>query len=119
MREAGKRRTGLVAFVILVAFLGGGFVGARYLGHIGRTPCWQVVADLETARNTLAETFGGGEAGVAALTTLRDAARRRPDCFSPTTRQLYEVTPDTGPTDTPATEPQPSATTATSEASPS
>ena len=99
-----RSRAGIVVLGILIAFLTGGVVGAMFFGHIGRTPCWQVVADLEAAQDTLAETFGTGPEGEAALQTLRDAARSRPDCFSPTSREVLEgVVPSSGGTD----EPQP------------
>ena len=88
----------LVAVTVL-AFVAGAMVGVFFLADVVRTPCWQVVADLEPAGDTLAETFGDGEEGAAALATIREAAQQRPDCFSPSDRESIDQMTNTNPSD--------------------
>jgi hypothetical protein len=83
----------------LLAFALGVAVGSLFLSDVWRTPCWEVRDDLQGARDTLSATFGGGEEGAAALATLREAARDRPDCFSPEERELFNAEPSDGGTD--------------------
>lgn len=100
MTEVGPRRSSAaLAALLLVALIVGGVVGAVFFGDVGETPCWQLTQGLEPTRDTLATTFGGGEEGRAALATMRDASQRRPDCFPPSARELYNVEPDAGGTD--------------------
>ena len=87
------------ALLLLGAFLVGGIAGAVFFGDVGEKPCWQVTQDLEPVRDTVARTFGGGEEGRAALATMRDASQRRPDCFPPSARELYNLEPDDTGTD--------------------
>lgn len=83
------------ALVVAVAlFVGGVVVGAYVLGGAGQEPCWQVEQDLQAARDTLSETFGGGLEGRTALGTLADTADQRPDCFSPATRESLRALHD-------------------------
>lgn len=96
-----KTQFGLQTFVLsaVAAFVVGVTVGSLFIADVWRTPCAEVLADLQDARNTLSETFGTGEEGAAALATLREAARDRPDCFSQADRALLHAEPAEGGTD--------------------
>ena len=88
-----------VVAVAVVAFLAGGALSAVVIGDVLQTPCTEVTADLQDERDTLSETFGSGEEGDAALSTMRNAAQRRPDCFSQAERDLFNAVPSGGGTD--------------------
>lgn len=75
--------------VVAAAVFGAGVVvGAYALGRAGEPPCWQVQQDLEAAKSVVAETFGDGPEGEAALAQVQERTEDRPDCFSPATRDL-------------------------------
>lgn len=97
-----KRTMGLVVAAVLL-FGAGVAVGGYVLGDAGDRPCWQVERDVQQARDTLAETFGGGDEGQAAMDELAAAAADHPNCFSPQDREsiskMAEIEPSTGGTD--------------------
>ena len=87
-----SRQTALVALILvaLVAFAGGAVFGAYGLGRVGDEPCWQVQRELQPAQDKLAETFGSGEEGRAAIARAHETTKDRPDCFDPRTRAFFE-----------------------------
>lgn len=78
-----------MVLVAAAVFGAGVVVGAYTLGGAGEPPCWQVQQDLDAAKDVLAETFGGGPEGEAALAQVQEKTESRPDCFSPATRDLF------------------------------
>lgn len=97
----------LSVILVAVAVFGAGVaVGAYGLGGAGRPPCWQVEQDLQAAQDALAETFGSGPDGEAALAQVQEKTEERPDCFSPATRDLFRRQREQGGTQRPGpTEP--------------
>src|SRR5688500_3321813 len=98
----GRTRVLTAVLVLLVIFGLGVVVGAFALGNAGQAPCWEVTADLQGTQDTLAETFGSGEEGRAAIEDAQAAMAARPDCFSPEAREFMEnANPTSGPVDEP------------------